>query len=171
MNVIEKQNTPSPEHLAAIGEVINSWSMLNFILCHSVCSMIADDGDVFEADNTATIITTGLKASTAIGLLRTLVKRRFPKEYNKFSKLCDALSKANQQRDTFAHAIWMEGKSPKTIKPYLIKTVGGFKLAKGELTVEDIKEYTACFHSLQLSLYSFLYHWGLQPGPPDEAKK
>lgn len=162
---IDSITPPSDEHLAAIGSVTNTWAMVEFFLSYTLGALITEDGEFYTSDSTVAILTNGMAAATTIGLLRTLARERHRQDFKKFSKLCDDLIKAKKNRDNFAHAFWTQRPDGK-IEPYLIKTVGSIRRAKGAHTVEDIKNHSEHMMGLIRQLAAFQVRWEIFPPLP-----
>lgn len=130
----------SDRHLVGIGLIVAEWAQVEQLLKVALCNLIAND----QAGYTQTpvlYVVTGMEARTTIGLLRTLARIRIPskEQQTRLDKILDGIERLKQWRDTVAHATWLEGETPKTIKPYGIKTVGRVKRLGGQITAQNLR--------------------------------
>lgn len=71
------------------------------------------------------MVVSGMTVPTMLGLLKSVIRLRFPGHADEFDKLADQLRNAfANRRDTIAHKVWAAGSKPDRIKVWQIRTVG-----------------------------------------------
>ena len=147
-------------HYAAIGRVITSWSAVEYVLRMMAYALTAnqpiDEGD----DRTAAIVFEGMQVRTLVGVLQTLVQMRFPADEKGIKKFGERILKAKKQRDIFGHSLFDSGNELGTVRPLIVKTVGGLKGARGDFSVDGINMWAKENSELAALLLTILVRWG-----------
>jgi hypothetical protein len=150
------------EVFAGIGLAIVMWSAIERVMGLYVMELLRSKKYSSDDEVAAFLVTTGMDVRTLIGLLRSLVKLRFPSHRTEFDKIADALDNAyTKRRNILAHRAFAAGKSPDRIKVYDI-FVSKIEAHTRELTAKEIRSWATDFFELCIRLQDFFAARGLK---------
>ena len=135
-------------HACAVGRVIAVWASTHRLFPKIIMTMLRDaafqDREIEHADYRAALIANGMPDRTALGLIKSLGSSLVSDDVARvIDKEVDALLKDSQKRDIIAHAMWLKGKRPNSIRVTVLKTVGSVKLTPHEFTVAELNALAA----------------------------
>jgi hypothetical protein len=154
---------PTQETLAAVGDVITTWSALEAGLTQHLVHLVSYKFHSDESYLNAFLLVTGMSVETMLGLLKTLVRMEYsPVAADDFDRLANCVSDAyKNRRNKVAHKMWGAGSKEDRLKVWDIKAVGTFKMDSYEITAKELRSWAQDFRDLSHKVEAFLVNLGV----------
>jgi len=162
----------TPKHREAIGAVIEAWAFFESALLYDLCMLATRPEPTQHTDlSTALVLATGMKPHTMLGMMRTLVGVLFPKDVEEFDKLRLKIKRLSDTRDIIAHARWIKGERPNSIRTMVIKSVNELKADPHDFTPDELNDVAVRIIGRALDVKVFLQSRGVKLEAPPIAPR
>lgn len=161
MKKLPLQDCVTDEHARGIGLVIAQWASAERLLTHAICDLMANRTVSYTDDAADLIVMSGREARVLIGLVKSLVRFRFPDDADAFDKIADKLGKEGKTRNIIAHGLWSEGKRPNSIVTYHPITLNNPRVERHEFTPQEFERMAHRILEKGKKIISFLRERGL----------
>ena len=149
------------EHCRAIGEIIIQWGVIETLLRNMIADLCSGESRYDASDTALEIVLNGMEVRLILGLSKSLVKYRYPKDIEEFERLVKRLEKLYGKRNLIAHGLWTKGDKPNSIRTLRVLTVGAVRMQPREYTIEESDGVATRIWECGRDLTTFLRNKGL----------
>lgn len=169
----EKSSVLSNEHRIALSYVITNWALAERVVADSLWEVATGHSfsELTAEKSLSLSFIAGMDSRTALGLLQSSFRARYPNDADEFDKIAKKLSTFSKTRNIIAHGRWQKGKRPNTIETKYFSAMGTLKVETHAYTAaEMMATATRMMETLQVFV-RFLQGRGFWKSPPAHLPK
>ena len=152
----KRKSSLRKDYLQAIGLLVTEWASFEMILSSSLAHFITADSPSQSDSAAAWVVTHGMEARVKLGLLKSIVRLRWPDKADGFDRWADEVLSVKKLRDLAAHSLWVKGTAKNHIRAVGMTTVGRLQFTEGEYRIRDFEDRVGQLRELSHDLAALL---------------
>jgi len=160
-------------HLLGISRIIIAWAFAERSIADSLWETATGHSfaTMTEDQMLSIALVVGMGTKFMLGILRAVVRARFPDSADSFDKIANALEKMGKARNAVAHAHWQSSERPRAIQTTYFNTMGRLRTEIHAFTPEELEGLAQRICVGTLDLVQFLKDRGFLKTPREPVDK